>query len=222
MHFKAPGEVSLDVNPALGIHGTGGVETSEKDVATASDAVSLRASPPLPRTVWEWADWCAARTREGKVMGEIARAAGRSRPYVRRCLWLSTWPADLRNEAEQRPALFTPRVLIGTFATSMACYEAKGWQLLKAEITRMSEKGVGAVPRKRRGTRLKRQGAVAQEAEVREDKRGTTLRSQMLAEARLREMLMTQVKVDSEWIRIRYFGAADLERLTDGMPTKND
>jgi hypothetical protein len=148
-------------------------------------------------------------------MGEIARAAGRSRPYVRRCLWLSTWPAELRNSAEQSPEIFTARVLIGTFATSMARYEAKGWQLLKAEIARMSEKGVGAVPRKRRGAPLNRQGAVAHGGEVREEERGTTLREQMRAEARLREKLMTQVKVDSEWIRIRYYGAKDLERVVD-------
>lgn len=37
----------------------------------------------------------------------------------------------------------------------------------------------------------------------------------MLLEAALRDMLMTQVKVDGEWTRVRYFGKENLIRLIE-------
>lgn len=145
------------------------------------------------------------------MLGEIARAAGRSRPYVRRCLWLATWPVDLRAAAQARPEVFTARVLISALATSMARYEAKGWRALRAQVERMLIQGAGARPRKRRVPGIR-------DVRGRESTTNSpSVLAQIAAQETLRSALLTQVKVDAEEIRIRYFGAEDLTRLLEAF-----
>jgi len=119
----------------------------------------------------------------------MARAAGRSRPYVRRCLWLSTWPGDVRAAAQARPDIFTARVLVATLATSMARYEAKGWRLLRSEVARMSAQGVDSRPRKRRRRSAGRASSTQAQPHAGAEAQYSSLRQQMLAEAQIREAL---------------------------------
>jgi hypothetical protein len=144
----------------------------------------------------------------------MARLGGRSKRFVRKALWLASWPDELRARARAAPDVFPSRVLFNVFAGRMNHYEEDGWRRLRAEIARMETAGPGARPRKPYASRSVRAGAAAQdEATSMEEVGSASARERLFAEARLRMALMTLVKVNGDWVKIRFHGAQDLDRI---------
>ena len=185
----------------------------------------------LPQTPWEWATWMALRKSEGLVLGEIVRVSGKCRRTVQKALWLSTWHADLQKLCAAHPTIFTTRVLHNNFASKSAYWSENGFERLRIEVLRMIEKGPGSNPRKPYSKRGSSKGAklalnqaegtkgsesdFPTEEAAKPHDRIPTLYEQMEAQEILRQALSTQVKVDGKEIRVRYFGAGDLERILD-------
>ena len=154
---------------------------------------------------WKLVDFVSLPSEKGRILGELVRASGKSKVYVRRCLWVSTWPNDLQKRAKERPKIFTARVVLGSFATSMKRLESSGWEGLRKEMERF-EKGALSLRKKPKKKETVVQGEVSVSA-----------RKQ--AEDFLREKLRTLVQVTEREVRIRYFSAEELigvlERFED-------
>ena len=163
------------------------------------------------------------------MLGEIVRASGKCRRTVQKALWLSSWPNDLQAQCAVHPTIFTTRVLHNSFASKSSYWSEREFARLRIEVSRMIEKGPGSNPRKpysKRGTSKGSKTELspaermnASECDLRTEKtakpedRIPTLFEQMEAQEILRQALSTQVKVDGKEIRVRYFGAGDLDRI---------
>ena len=171
------------------------------EVATETSPVGFVGSVGF----WNVLEFVAQRQKQGWVLGDMVRATGKSKVYVRRCLWISTWPADLQKRARERPNVFNTRVMLGGLATSMKRFEQGNWEGLRKEMARF-EKGAVAVRKPRTKNKV-----------VHKEILGVSLASSTEAQDRLRQKLMTLVEVTQREIKIRYFGEEDLESVLETL-----
>lgn len=151
-----------------------------------------------------------------------------SKRTLQKYLWLGTIPEEIQRIIRQFESIFTARVLMNTFASRQKHFEKENWKYLRTEIARYLQAGKQHRPRRalnypkgRAGGSLEQQRKRQQEQSKRPSDGNSTPQKpvcfleELSTQERLRERLATWVEVGNGEVRIKYYNAEDLVRITE-------
>ncbi len=88
-------------------------------------------------------DW-RRRYLRGSPIAKIATEDREAPQTVSRAVWLAKVPEDIKESLKAHPEIFTRRILLNGFAAKRRQCEQENFKLLRSEIQRLIQEGVGA------------------------------------------------------------------------------